>query len=76
MRAPTQRLIDKRLPPLTEVALAATALADLRHGQRSVGVDALKSILRRWLETSPNSESGSHQPWIWAVRPIAPEGRY
>jgi hypothetical protein len=26
-----QRFIDERLPPLTEVALAASALAELRH---------------------------------------------
>jgi hypothetical protein len=42
-----QRFIDERLPPLTEVALAASALAELRHGQRAVGVDALKRIARR-----------------------------
>ena len=42
-----QRFIDERLPPLTEVALAATALAELRHGQRAVGVDALKRIVRK-----------------------------
>lgn len=42
-----QRFIDERLPPLTEVALAAAALAELRHGQRAVGVDALKRIVRR-----------------------------
>jgi hypothetical protein len=32
-----QRFTDERLPPLTEVALAASALADLRHGRRNVG---------------------------------------
>jgi hypothetical protein len=42
-----QRFIDERLPPLTEVALAAAALAELRHGQRAVGVDALKRVVRR-----------------------------
>jgi hypothetical protein len=42
-----QRFIDERLPPLTEVALAASALAELRHGRRAVGVDALKRIVRR-----------------------------
>ncbi|HEY5660161.1 MAG TPA: hypothetical protein VIR59_05185 [Gaiellaceae bacterium] len=42
-----QRFIDERLPPLAEVALAAAALAELRHGHRAVGVDALKRILRR-----------------------------
>jgi hypothetical protein len=42
-----QRFIDGRLPPLPEVALAAAALAELRHGQRAVGVDALTRLLRR-----------------------------
>jgi hypothetical protein len=41
-----QRFIDERLPPLSEVALAASALAELRHGHRSTGVDALKRLLR------------------------------
>jgi hypothetical protein len=41
-----QRFIDERLPPLTEVALAASALAELRHGNRNVGVDTLKRLLR------------------------------
>jgi hypothetical protein len=42
-----QRFIDERLPPLTEVALAACALADLRHGKRNAGVESLKLLLRR-----------------------------
>jgi hypothetical protein len=42
-----QRFIDERLPPLTEVALAASALAELRHGKRAVGIDALKRIVRK-----------------------------
>jgi hypothetical protein len=42
-----QRFIDERLPPLAEVALAAAALAELRHGRRSVGAEALKTLLRR-----------------------------
>src|SRR5690349_6152555 len=42
-----QRFIDERLPPLAEVALAASALAELRHGKRAVGVDALKRIVRK-----------------------------
>jgi hypothetical protein len=42
-----QRFIDERLPPLTEVALAAAALAELRHGRRNVGVETLKGLLRR-----------------------------
>jgi hypothetical protein len=41
-----QRFIDERLPPLTEVALAASALAELRHGRRNAGVDALKRLIR------------------------------
>jgi hypothetical protein len=36
-----QRFIDERLPPLTELALA-----ELRHGDRNVGVEALKRLLR------------------------------
>jgi hypothetical protein len=42
-----QRFIDERLPPLSEVARAATALAELRHGRTAVGVDALKRLLRQ-----------------------------
>jgi hypothetical protein len=42
-----QRFIDERLPPLSEVALAAAALAELRHGQRNTGVEALKRLPRR-----------------------------
>ena len=41
-----QRFIDERLPPLTEVAVAASALAELRHSRRNVGVEALKRLLR------------------------------
>jgi len=41
-----ERFISERLPPLTEVALAAAALAELRHGQRNTGVEALKRLLR------------------------------
>jgi hypothetical protein len=41
-----QRFIDERLPPLTEVALAAAALAELRHGSRHTGVEALKRLVR------------------------------
>jgi hypothetical protein len=35
------------LPPLAEVALAASALAELRHGNRNVGAETLKRLLRR-----------------------------
>jgi hypothetical protein len=42
-----QRFIDYRVPPLTEVALAASALGELRLGRRNVGVEALKRLLRR-----------------------------
>src|SRR6266480_7391493 len=41
-----ERFIEERLPPLTEVALAASALADLRHGHRNVGIVTLKRLLR------------------------------
>jgi hypothetical protein len=42
-----QRFIDERSPPLTEVALAASALAELRHGKRYVGIETLRRLLRR-----------------------------
>ena len=42
-----QRFIDERLPPLMEVALASSALAELRHGRRNAGVDTLKRLIRR-----------------------------
>jgi hypothetical protein len=42
-----ERFIDERLPPLAEVALAASALAELRHGRRNVGVETLKRLLHR-----------------------------
>jgi hypothetical protein len=41
-----QRFIDERLRPLTEVAIAASALAELRHGNRNAGVETLKRLLR------------------------------
>jgi hypothetical protein len=40
-----QRFIDDRLPPLTEVALAASELAELRHGRRNAGVETLQRLL-------------------------------
>jgi hypothetical protein len=42
-----QRFIDERLPPLTEIALAAAALAELRHGRRNTGTETLKRLIRR-----------------------------
>jgi hypothetical protein len=42
-----QRFIEERSPPLTEVSLAASALAELRHGRRNVGVEALKRLVKR-----------------------------
>jgi hypothetical protein len=42
-----QRFIDERLPSLAEVAPAASALAELRHGHRNVGAETLKRLLRR-----------------------------
>lgn len=42
-----QRFIEERSPPLAELALAASALAELRHGRRNVGVGTLKRLLHR-----------------------------
>jgi hypothetical protein len=42
-----QRFIDERAPPLTELSLAASALAELRHGKRNVGIETLRRLLRR-----------------------------
>jgi len=42
-----QRFIDERLPPLAEVALAASALNEVRYGTRAVGIDTLRRLLRR-----------------------------
>jgi hypothetical protein len=42
-----ERFIDERLPPLIEVARAASALAELRHGNRAAGVETLKRLVRR-----------------------------
>jgi hypothetical protein len=42
-----QRFIDERLPPLSEVALAASGLSELRHGQRAIGTEALRRVVRR-----------------------------
>ena len=44
--AGSSRFIDERLPPLTEVARAASALVELRYGNRNVGIEALKGLLR------------------------------
>jgi hypothetical protein len=41
------RFIEERAPPLTEVALAASALAELRHGRRNAGIETLKRLLRQ-----------------------------
>jgi hypothetical protein len=42
-----ERFIEERLPPLAEVALAASALAELRHGRRNIGIETLRGLLRR-----------------------------
>jgi hypothetical protein len=41
-----ERFINERLPPVTEVVLAAAALAELRHGKRNTGKEALRRLLR------------------------------
>jgi hypothetical protein len=42
-----ERFMNERVPPLSEVALAASALTELRHGQRNAGLKALKRLVRR-----------------------------
>jgi nucleotidyltransferase/DNA polymerase involved in DNA repair len=44
-----ERFIEERSPPLAEVALAASALAELRHDQRNTGIETLKRLLRSGL---------------------------
>jgi hypothetical protein len=51
------RFMDERLPPLSEVALAAAALAELRHG-RGVGMASLKELLR----SSKGASHGRRRP--------------
>jgi hypothetical protein len=41
-----QRFIGRATAAAHEVALAASALAELRHGRRNVGVEALKRLIR------------------------------
>jgi hypothetical protein len=53
-----QRFIDERLPPLTEVTLAASALAELRHGHRNTGVETPILYFRRPLRLDPRSGGG------------------
>jgi hypothetical protein len=42
-----QRFIEERSPSLPEVALAAAAMSELRHGRRAVGIETLRRLLRR-----------------------------
>ena len=42
-----ERFIAERLPPIAEVALAATALAELRHSLRGAGLGSLERLARR-----------------------------
>jgi hypothetical protein len=51
-----QWFIDERLPPLAEVALAASALAELRHGKRNVGIETLRFLLRAARGSWPRSD--------------------
>jgi hypothetical protein len=41
------RYLEEREPGMVEIALAASALAELRHGRRAAGRDALLRLLRR-----------------------------
>jgi hypothetical protein len=56
-----QRFIEERLPPISEVALAAAALAELRHGDRGAGSESLKRLAgrRRSLERGSTVSSAS-----------------
>jgi hypothetical protein len=42
-----QLFIDERLPPLAEASLAATALTEIRHGDRAAGLHSLRRLLQR-----------------------------
>ena len=41
-----QRFIEERSPPLAEVALAASALIEVRHGERGIAVATLRRLLQ------------------------------
>jgi hypothetical protein len=43
-----QRFIDERLPPVAKVALAASALSEVGHGDRAVGIETLRRLQRRF----------------------------
>jgi hypothetical protein len=42
-----ERYIAERLPPLAEIALAATAFAEVRYGDRQTGGASLERLARR-----------------------------
>src|SRR5438034_7988960 len=42
-----QRFLEERSPPLAEVTLAVSALSEVRHGTRAIGVETLRGLLRR-----------------------------
>ena len=42
-----ERFIAERVPPIAEVALAASALAELRHSLRGAGFGRLERLARR-----------------------------
>jgi hypothetical protein len=42
-----ERYISERLPPLAEIALAATAFAEVRYGDRQTGGASLERLSRR-----------------------------
>ena len=46
-RRPPLRFIAERLPSIAEVALAAAALVEFRHGDRGVGVTCLERLAGR-----------------------------
>lgn len=42
-----ERFIAEQSPPIAEVALAASALAELRHSRRGAGLGSLERLARR-----------------------------
>jgi hypothetical protein len=68
------RFIEERLPPLTEVALAASALAELRHGDVALWRSRDNRVRVDYVSTSRDALS-KHLPapttrsWGRALRP-------
>jgi hypothetical protein len=61
--------IDERLPPLSEVALAASALVELRHGSRSIGLETVKRLLCHWVAVSKSDRGRMEAACCWTGPP-------